>query len=338
MTELALQVDGLAKHYHVRRPLRDTLLHPRSGATVAALHDLSCEVAQGEFFGFLGENGAGKTTFFKILATLVIADRGRVRILGTDVTRDPRAIRQLVAPVFVGERSLNWRLSATENLVLYAGLYRLPGRVVAGRVDELLSVVGLSGLGERMVGTFSSGMKQRLMLARALLARPRVLLLDEPTRGLDPIAARQFRRFLKEDIGQSQGCTVLLATHDPDEVRELCGRVGVMHRGRLVGVGTPATLAAQLGFHRYRVVTTEPAHPAIERLAVGKVRLGQALDLGDGWSARELDLPEGEGVSASVLAGLVQAGVPVARFEQIELPLADLLERVTRAGGTSPHA
>jgi ABC-2 type transport system ATP-binding protein len=338
MTQLALQVDGLSKSYRVRRPLLETLRHPRAGARIAAIDNLSCEVNDGEFFGFLGENGAGKTTLFRILSTLVIPDRGSVRVLGTEVTRDPALIRRLVAPVPASERSLSWRLSAAENLRLYAALYRVSSRDAAVRITDLLEVVGLTEVGSRLVGTFSSGMKQRLLLARALMARPRVLLLDEPTRSLDPIAARAFRQFLKEDVGHGQGCSILLATHDPDEVRELCDRVGVLHRGRLLGVGTPATLAAQLGYHRFRLVTTEPGHPAIERLAQEGVRLGRVEDLDDGWLVREMDLPEGERTASVLLASLVQAGVPVSRFERVELPLAELLERVTRPTKAAAHA
>jgi ABC-2 type transport system ATP-binding protein len=331
MTIPALEIEGLGKSYRVRRPLRDTLRRPFQSERMAALSDISCRVEDGEFFGFLGENGAGKTTLFRILSTLVIPDRGRVLIHGTDVTNDPARIRRLVSPVLVNERSLAWRLSAVENLRMYGPLYGLRGSEMESRIAELLKVVGLADTGSRLVGTFSSGMKQRLMLARALMPRPRLLLLDEPTRSLDPIAARAFRQFLKDDIGKGQGCTVLLATHDPDEMRDLCDRVCVLHRGRLIGQGTPASLAAQLGVHRFRLVTTHPEHPAVLALGPAGYRLGGVSPVDGEWQARELDLPEGESTAAKILAELLAAGVPVARFERIELPLADLLERSASA-------
>jgi ABC-2 type transport system ATP-binding protein len=331
MTVPALQIDGLGKSYRVRRSLRDTLRHPFQTQRIAALSDISCQVAEGEFFGFLGENGAGKTTLFRILSTLVFPDRGRVLIHGTDVTNNPAYIRRLVSPVLVNERSLAWRLSAVENLRMYGPLYGLPQRGLDGRIAELLKVVDLTDTGSRLVGTFSSGMKQRLMLARALLPKPRLLLLDEPTRSLDPIAARGFRQFLKEDIGRGQGCTVLLATHDPDEMRELCDRACVLHRGRLIGQGTPASLAAQLGVHRFRLVTTQPGHEAVLALANTGNQLGGIFPVDGEWQARELDVPGGEATAAQILAGLLAAGVPIARFERIEMPLADLLERSASA-------
>jgi ABC-2 type transport system ATP-binding protein len=338
VTPSALHLEGLSKSFPARRSLRDTLLHPRSGLMLAALDRVSCDVAEGEFFGFLGENGAGKTTLFRILSTLVIPDAGTVQVLGTDITRDPATVRRLLTPVLVSERSLAWRLSAVENLRLYAAFYRMPRAAAESRIAELLHVVGLDNVGDRLVGTFSSGMKQRLMLARALLARPRVLLLDEPTRSLDPLAARAFRQFLKDDIGRGQGCTVLLATHDPDEVRELCDRIGVLHRGRMLGVGTPESLARELGVHRFRLVTTEPDHPAIERLGIDGVRLGGVTEVSEGWRAREIELPAGEALAARILADLLAAGVTVSRFERMELPLADLLERVVRERSGSAHA
>jgi ABC-2 type transport system ATP-binding protein len=330
VTAPALELRGISKEFRARRSFREALQAPFRQARITALHGVSCDVPEGEFFGLLGENGAGKTTLFKILSTLTTADAGEARIFGVDVSREPARIRQLLSPVLVSDRSLAWRLSARENLRLYAGLHRLARREAEQRARELLTLVGLADTGARLVGTFSSGMKQRLLLARALMARPRMLLLDEPTRSLDPLAARSFREFLRRDVGRTQGCTVLLATHDPDEVRDLCDRVGVLHRGRLVAMGTAQRLSAQLGYHRYRLVTRSPDHPAVLALADRGVRLGRIEAAEGEWQSRELDLSGDEETTAAVLASLAGAGVPFARFERIELPLADLIERLTR--------
>lgn len=333
MSAPALEVRGLRKTFRARRSLGETLRRPFQASLVTALDGISCQVVEGEFYGLLGENGAGKTTFFKILSTLVAPDAGVAFVFGTDVRQQPALVRRLVGPVLASDRSLYWRLSAAENLRLYAALHRLPGGEAADRIRELLALVGLADVRARLVGTFSSGMKQRLLLARALLARPRMLLLDEPTRSLDPIAARDFRDFLRRDIGRAQGCTVLLATHDADEVRDLCDRVGVLHRGRLIATGTTASLAAQFGYHRFRLVTTDPGHPAVEGLVELGVRLGGiGTDEGE-WRVRELDLPGGPADAAAVVARLAVAGLPVARFERIELPLAELIERLGRGAG-----
>ncbi|HSB54893.1 MAG TPA: ABC transporter ATP-binding protein, partial [Gemmatimonadales bacterium] len=275
MTGPALELRGIRKEFRIRRSLREALRAPLRTGRITALDGISLDVAEGEFFGVLGENGAGKTTLFKILSTLTTADAGTACIFGIDVAREQSQIRHLLAPVLVSDRSLAWRLSALENLRLYGGLHRLGRREADQRAGELLTLVGLADTGARLVGTFSSGMKQRLLLARALMARPRMLLLDEPTRSLDPVAARSFREFLRRDVGRSQGCTVILATHDPDEVRDLCDRVGVLHQGRLVAMGTVQALSAPLGYHRYRLVTRAPEHPAVLGLAALGARLGR---------------------------------------------------------------
>lgn len=334
----ALDLSEITKTFRLRRGLAESLRHPLSATRITALDSVSCQLPEGEFFGLLGENGAGKTTLFKILSTLALPDGGQARVFGVDVVRDPAGARQVLAPVLANERSLSWRLSATENLRLYAALHRLRSSDSGRRIPELLEIVGLADVGSRMAGTFSSGMKQRLLLARALLARPRMLLLDEPTRSLDPLAARSFREFLRRDIGHGRGCTVLLATHDPEEVRDLCDRVGVLHRGKLVAMGTTASLAAQLGYRRYRLITRDPAHPAVEQLASDGARLGPVQPDEDGWQRRELDLPGGRDSTADLVTRLVTLGVPVARFERIDLPLADLIQRLALRAEGSPGA
>src|SRR5690606_36143372 len=172
---------------------------------------------------------------------------GSAEVDGHDIAQDGAAVRDAIAPVLANERSLYWRLSALENLRLYAVLQGLHGAARDREAARVLGVVGLESTGAAMVGSFSSGMRQRLLIARALLGRPRILLLDEPTRSLDPISARDFRRFLRESIVGAEGCTVLLATHDADDVWELCDRVAVLERGRLLAVDRAATLRQRVG-------------------------------------------------------------------------------------------
>ena len=187
---VGITLEGIVKRFPVPRPIGAVLRAPFARRWVTSLDDVRFDVRPGEFFGLLGPNGAGKTTLFKMLSTLVLPDAGHATVGGHDVATEPAAVRRLLAPVIADERSLHWRLSANENLELFAGLHALPRRGSAARIREVLHVVGLADTGARQAGTFSSGMRQRLLVARALLCRPRVLLLDEPTRSLDPIAAR----------------------------------------------------------------------------------------------------------------------------------------------------
>jgi ABC-2 type transport system ATP-binding protein len=231
--------------------------------------------------------------------------------------------------VIADERSLYWRLTARENLRLFAHLQRVPRPELEKRVDEVLAAVALADAAERQAGQFSSGMKQRLLIARALLARPRILLLDEPTRSLDPLSARSFRAFLRDEVSRKQGCTVLLATHNAEEALELCDRVGVLHRGRLLAVGSTAELASRFAEQRYRIWTRHPAHPCWASLeAQGLVRQVTALPSEDGWARVELEIPGPLERAAHVVDVLTCAGVSVARCERVALSLADLIERI----------
>ena len=326
----ALRVEGLTKRFPVTRNWPELLRHPTRVDYATALCGVTCEVDHGEFCGLLGPNGAGKTTLLKILTTLILPDAGTARVEGYDVVRDARAVRRVLAPVIADERSLHWRLSAAENLRLFAVLHDVAPAALERRVAEVLDVVGLRDVGRKPVGAFSTGMKQRLLIARALIGRPRVLLLDEPTRSLDPVSARDLRAFLRTEIATKQGCTVLLATHQADEAFELCDRVAILDQGRLVASGAPQALKRRFGNERYRFWTTAPDHAGFAALtARGALRALRATPGdADGWTVIEMDVPGGLPAVSEALAFLVSRGVAVGRCERVELSLADLIERV----------
>ena len=329
---VAVSIRGVTKSFTVQRSWRELLLRPRDRTTQTVLHDIRLEVGQGEFFGLLGQNGAGKSTLFRILAGLVLPDTGHVEVAGVELGGGRRG-REGLAPVIPSERSLYWRLGARENLRLYASLHGMSGGRVDGRIEEVLHVVGLADTGLKQVGLFSSGMRQRLLIARALLPEPRILLLDEPTRSLDPVSARDFRRFLREEIGGRQGCTVLLATHDHEEVRDLCDRIGVLHQGRMLAVGSTEEVLQTLEFQRIRVRTDRTPPPWIEEILTGH---GASLlevtepDL-EGWRWIRIRLPDAR-EPVELLQALMAHGLAFSRFEREELSLADLLEGVARRG------
>jgi ABC-type multidrug transport system ATPase subunit len=332
----AIRMDVLTKRFPIRRTVREMLRRSSQRQHLTAVDGVTLDVDAGEVFGLLGPNGAGKTTLLKMLATLVLPDAGSAAVEGLDVVRDAARVRRVVTPVIADERSLNWRLTARENLELYAALLEVPRREWRARIDALLGDVGLERAGSRLVNALSSGMRQRLLIARALLARPRVLLLDEPTRSLDPITARAFRTLLREELVGRRGCTILLATHNTEEAFELCDRVAVLHQGRIVACGPARGLAARVGERRYRVWTTAPSHPAFRTLIARGLARDFALlpESEDGWHLVEIEgAPATTAVAAAdhaaaILAALSQAGVSVARFESRPIALADLLERL----------
>jgi ABC-2 type transport system ATP-binding protein len=329
-----ISVRELTKTFPVRRSWSEILSRPwRRAARTVAVDRVSFDVAPTELFGLLGANGAGKTTLFRMLSTLLLPDGGTARIAGRDVVRDARAVRSLLSLVVPDERSLDWRLTARENLELFAALHRVPRRQVAERLDELLEVVGLQDTGTKMVGTFSSGMKQRLLIARALLPRPSVLLLDEPTRSLDPVSARQFRQFLRHEIAGRQQCTILLATHNAEEAFELCDRVAVLDRGRLLAVGRLDELMGEVRDDIYRLaVRTDHVGSAIRalvRAGHGEARLIDGRGTAD-WTVLELAIPGGPDAVAAVVDCLAHANVHISAVEHRPITLADLLERMVR--------
>lgn len=237
----AARIVGLSKSFPRRRTVGELLRHPlQRAARLQALEAISLTIARGELVGLLGPNGAGKTTLIKILCGLVLSEEGTAEILGTPVASSARA--RVLGLVHGEERSFYWRLTGRENLTFFARLHGLDGAARRQRVERLLEQVELTNDADRRFGDFSSGMRQRLAIARALLADPPVILMDEPTRSLDPVSAAHLRRWIQDELHHKQGKTILLATHNLREAEALCDRVAILAKGRLVAVATPAEL------------------------------------------------------------------------------------------------
>ena len=226
---------------HLRRIYKVTVgVVRRSIKEVVPVDDISFDVAQGELFGLVGPNGAGKTTTVKMLATLLLPDEGTARILSSDVVHEAETVRKHIGFIFGGERGLYWRLSGIDNLRYFASLYHVDPYISKERIPYLLELVGLEARGNEKVEGYSRGMKQRLHVARTLLHDPKVLFLDEPTIGLDPVGAREFREVIRNL--QSENKTILLTTHYMFEADSLCQRVGVINHGRIIALDTPEAL------------------------------------------------------------------------------------------------
>ncbi|NLE76785.1 MAG: ABC transporter ATP-binding protein [Chloroflexi bacterium] len=212
---------------------------------LTAVDGISFTVAEGEIFGFLGPNGAGKSTTVKMLSGQLRPKEGRATLLGLDVARQPKQVQAQIGVCFE-TTNLYEEMTAMDNLTLFARLFGVP------RFDapSLLARVGLEGRGRDRVATYSKGMKQRLMIARALVNRPRILFLDEPTEGLDPASAASIRSIILEE--RARGATVFLTTHDMMEADKLSDRVAFIHQGRIVALDTPHALKQRYGQRRLR--------------------------------------------------------------------------------------
>jgi ABC-2 type transport system ATP-binding protein len=235
--------------------------------TFEAVQGVTFDIREGEIFGLLGPNGAGKTTTIRMLATLLQPSGGTAAINGFDVERQAGLVRQNLGAVLTGERSIYWKLTGRENLLYFAALYHIPPDTARRRVAELLERLGLASRADENVERYSSGMKQRIAIARAMLANPPVLLLDEPTIGLDPQSARNLRELIAEI--RAEGRTILLTTHYMEEADQLSDRVGIIDLGRIIALDTPANLKRsikQLDVVQLEVEGFDPALAgAIER-------------------------------------------------------------------------
>jgi len=229
--------------------------------TTTAVDEISFGVCRGELFGLLGPNGAGKTTTVKMLSTLLLPTAGTVSVLGLDVVRQTQEVRKRIGFTFGGARGLYGRLTGADNLRYFAELYGLDPPVTRRRIPDLLETVGLSGRGEDRVETYSSGMQQRLHLARALLHDPELIFLDEPTVGIDPVGARELRATIKELI--ARGKTILLTTHYMVEAEELCDRIAIVKQGRIVALDTPASLKKRISGDALIDIQVKPESQAV---------------------------------------------------------------------------
>jgi len=234
----------------------DRLTH-RYGERIA-LHELSLDVAAGEIVALLGPNGSGKTTLFRILSTLIPPQDGAARIFDLDVSdaQQRDKVRRDIGVVFQNP-SLDKELTAAENLTYHGQLYGLGGDELRARVNDLLSRVELAERRDERVKTFSGGMRRRVEIAKGLMNRPKLLLLDEPSTGLDPIARTDVWRYL-EEVRKNNGVTVLLTTHLMDEA-DRCDRVIIMDAGKVVAEGTPASLKERVGGDVITLSTRDPA-------------------------------------------------------------------------------
>lgn len=268
-----VEVEGLRREFASTR---------KREPVVVALDGVDLIVEEGEIHGLLGPNGAGKTTLVKILTTILIPTAGAAGVLGRDVVDQAESVRRLIGLVFGGDRGLYTRLSARQNLEYWAALYDVSASKTDDHVGRLLDRVGLGERADDRVEGFSRGMKQRLHLARGLIGDPKVLFLDEPTVGLDPMASLEFRR-LVSDL-RAGGTTVFLTTHDLGEAEAVCDRVTLIDRGRIIATESPASLgrlvsefewveAADVPYEVMRDISAATGAGTISQLPTGGVRI-----------------------------------------------------------------
>ncbi len=240
-SDAAVFTHRLGRVYQVRGPKQKG-----DPTTIVALTDINLTVERGELFGLLGPNGAGKTTLIKILTTLLLPTTGTAMVLGLDVVQQAQAIRRRISMVSGGETSGYGLLTVEENLWMFARFYGLDSKVARRRIAEMLDVVGLADRRRSKISDLSTGLRQKMNFVRGFITDPDVVFLDEPTLGLDVTAARQVREFVRNWMQAHPDRTVLLTTHYMAEADELCDRLAIIDKGRLLALDTPANLKRRL--------------------------------------------------------------------------------------------
>ena len=325
---VAVSVEGVSKTYPVPLLRLKKLFRRKTAAPVEALRDVSFQIREGEVFGLIGRNGAGKTTLAKIIATLVQPTSGRVAVRGFDSVRDDERVRAQIGLASAEERSFYWRLTAEQNLLFFARLYGLGDSAARSRIADVLARVELEPLARRRFGELSTGNKQRMAVARALLSSPPVLLLDEPTRSLDPVAAARTRALINSLARGTPPVTILLTSHNLAEIEELCDRIAVISRGRIRAVDTPSGLRAQhRQQERVRLVLRGTAPARAARLAADA--LGSepsAAGDEDGNAVLTFTREPGDDALDRALRALMGEGARVVSCEVERASLLDVLE------------
>ena len=287
----AIWAEGLIKHFD----------------EVRAVDGIDLDIAAGTIFGFLGQNGSGKTTTIRVLTTLLRPTAGNARVDGLDILTEARAVRNRIG-VALQEAGLDDMQTGRELLTLQARLFGMRGVVRRQRIDELLAIVDLEDAADRTIGTYSGGMKRRLDLAAALVHRPGILFLDEPTTGLDPISREAIWRYVSR-LSVEEGITVFLTTQYLEEADRLAHDLAIIDEGRIIARGSPAEMKARIGTD---VVTVQvPAADALDRAAevAGGLAAVERVQIADG--AAVVYVPDGARAVARIVIALDDAGIEV---------------------------
>jgi ABC-2 type transport system ATP-binding protein len=311
------------------------ILHPFGRKDVAVLSDISIQVRKGELFGLLGPNGAGKTTFIKILCTLVLPDSGRALVGGFDVTKDPKKVRKLIGYVICEERSFYWRLTGRQNLRFFAKLNNIHNGEADLRVKKLLELMELDRDADRMFKDYSTGMRQKLGIARGLLTDPEIIFMDEPTRSLDPITAQNLRKLIKEKLVGEEKRTVIFASHNLKEVEELCDRIIIINKGEVKFTGRVEEVRRGRGSNKVYVIRLRDVeNNFLEKISnidsVKKITPIQNGYLSDGVQV-EVETQDRNGNISHVIKQILEMGGILYSLQEREMSLEELFSKVVNA-------
>ena len=302
-----------------------TLFRLKKPKKVTALKSVSLTIKPGEIFGLLGPNGAGKTTLIKILATLILPDSGKASIGDFDLVANPQDVRPLIGLVNANERSFYWRLTGRGNLDFFAALWNLDKIEKKERIGHVLDRMGLTHKADSLFMKYSSGQQQRLALARALLSDPKILLMDEPTRSLDPVVAARLRKFVRDELAGKQGKTILWCTHNLTEARDVCHRLAIIHEGKIMASGSLEDMQAlNTQENHYQIKINSQGYDMWKTIGISPIRTAQNNGI------MEFEIKEKEEHIPALMNRLVNAGVKVYACKEKEPDLERIFKNLIK--------
>lgn len=330
-SRLAVELTALTKRFFTRKVVETNGRRRTTRQEIVAVDHVDLHIPQGELFGLLGPNGAGKTTAIRMLCTLLEPTSGTARVLGADVVVQAAQVRGSIGVVLMGERSVYWKLTGRENLEYFAALYHVPRAIAKSRIATLLDAVELTPRADDLVERYSTGMRQRLALVKAMVHDPPLLLLDEPTTGLDPQAARNIRERIR-NLHRHEGKTIILTTHYMEEADQLCQRVGIIDQGRIIALESPQALKRSLSKRPILRLELEgpvdAATPALRALP-GILQVDVQQLPTDGTWGMDLHLADTQEGLPKAVETLNRHGVRMRHLQVVETSLEDVFITMT---------
>jgi ABC-2 type transport system ATP-binding protein len=331
--EYAIESFNLTKKFIPIRGFID-LLHPFRKKAVTALEDVNIKIRKGELFGILGPNGAGKTTLIKVLCTLILPTCGTAYVSGYDIVKEEEKVKAAIGLVTGEERSFYWRLTGRQNLIFFASLHKLSSSEVQSRVNDVLNFVALKEKADDKFHSYSTGMKQRMAIARGLLNEPEILFMDEPTKSLDPGAAQKLRAFIKERLVKEQRKTVFLSTHHLDEAEQLCDRIAVINNGRIKACGALSELRDMIGKReRYVIKVKNLSNRVPGKLSDLDGIIASSTHLHADVVTLELQLSDSETVLPQIIELIVGTGGKIHACNSKELVIDEIFAQLMKDSG-----
>lgn len=322
---VAIETHGLSKRY----PSGFSLFGAKPSEQFA-VQDVTLSLGEGEIVGMVGPNGAGKTTFIRMLSTMILPTSGIAFVGGYDVAREEREVRSLLGVVSANERSFYWRLTGRENLRFFAALHHLNVRKTAEWIEELIDLLGLSHIVHRRFDGYSTGEKQRMAIARGLLTKPKILLMDEPTKGVDPVGASELIDLIKHRVLPLWHPTILVTSHNLFELEQLCSRVAMMRKGRMLAIDTVDALKRRVRKADHFVLDVHGIESAaLGSLAEASGAIGVEIKTDDSVALKlGVGFAPGDAGFAALIRAIVEAGGDVLAASRTEHSLEQAFHQI----------